>query len=126
MRLVDSDVIIWNWRGQETAATLLGGEPFAISAVTYMELVQGMRNARELKSLQADLALWQVTILQITEEISERASRLVEEHYLTHHLQLADALIAATAIEHKLAVVTSNTKHFQAVKTLKIVAFKPL
>jgi predicted nucleic acid-binding protein len=91
-----------------------------------MELVQGMRNARELKNLQADLALWQVTILPVTKAISERASRLVEEHFLTHHLQLADALIAATAIEHKLAIVTSNTKHFQAVKTLKIEAFKPL
>jgi hypothetical protein len=46
MRLIDSDVIIWNWRSQEAAATLLAAEPFAISAVTYMELVQGMRNAR--------------------------------------------------------------------------------
>ncbi len=36
---------------------LLAAEPFAISAVTYMELAQGMRSARELKNLQADLAL---------------------------------------------------------------------
>jgi len=70
MRLIDSDVIIWNWRSQEAAATLLAAEPFAISPVTYMELVQGMRNARELKNLQADLALWQVTILPITKAIS--------------------------------------------------------
>lgn len=126
MRLIDSDVIIWNWRSQEVAATLLAAEPFAISAVTYMELVQGMRNARELKNLKADLALWHVTILPVTKAISDRASRLVEEHFLTPHLQLADALIAATAMEHKLAIVTSNTKHFQAVKTLKIEVFKPL
>lgn len=69
MRLVDSDVIIWNWRSQQAAATLLAAEPFAISAVTYMELVQGMRNARELKKLQSDLQLWQVTRLPITESI---------------------------------------------------------
>ena len=125
MRLVDSDVIIWNWRGHETAAMLLAAEPFAISAVTYMERVQGMRNARELKNLQADLTLWQVTTLPINKAISERAVKLVEEHFLAHHLQLADALIAATAIEHKLAIVTSNTKHFRVVKTLKIEAFKP-
>ena len=31
MRLIDSDVIIWNWRSQEAAATLLAAEPFAIS-----------------------------------------------------------------------------------------------
>ena len=29
MRLVDSDVIIWNWRSREAAATLLAAEPFA-------------------------------------------------------------------------------------------------
>ncbi len=125
MRLIDSDVIIWNWRGQHAAAALLAAEPFAISAVTYMELVQGMRNARELKNLQADLALWQVTILHVTKAISERAARLVDEHFLSHHLQLADALIAATAIEHKLAIVTSNTKHFRSIKTLRIEAFMP-
>lgn len=51
IRLIDSNVIIWNWRGREAAATLLAAEPFAISAVTYRELVQGMRNARELKYL---------------------------------------------------------------------------
>ena len=34
-------------------------------------------------------------------------------------------LLAANAIEHKLDIVTSNTKHFQSVKTLKIEAFKP-
>lgn len=69
MRLIDSDVIIWNWRSQEAAATLLAAEPFAISAVTNMEPVQGMRNARELKNLQSDLTLWQVTILPITRAI---------------------------------------------------------
>jgi len=34
-------------------------------------------------------------------------------------------LIVATAIEHQLAIVTSNSKHFQSVITLKIEAFKP-
>ena len=124
MTLVDSDVIIWNWRGREAAATLLAAEPFSISAATYMELVQGMRNARELKRLQADLKLWQTNILPITEAISRRATALVEAHFLPHHLQLADALIAATALEHDLVLVTSNSKHFRIVKDLKLDAFK--
>ena len=33
--------------------------------------------------------------------------------------------LIAAAIEHKLAIVTSNTKHFRSVKTLEIEAFKP-
>ena len=125
MRLVDSDVLIWNWRGQDGAATLLAAAPFALSAVSYMELVQGMRNARELKHLQNDLRLWRATLLPITEAISIRASRLVEQHYLAHHLQLADALIAATALEHRMELVTSNTKHFQPITGLKLAAYRP-
>jgi hypothetical protein len=124
MRLVDSDVIIWNWRGREAAAELLGAEPFAISAVTYMELVQGMRNARELRDLQSDLKLWQTTILPITEAISNQATALVEAHFLSHNLQLADALIAATAIAHQLTLITSNLKHFRAVKDLELQPFR--
>jgi hypothetical protein len=53
-----------------------------------MELVQGMRNARELKRLESDLKLWQARILPITEPISQRATILVETHFLTHHRSL--------------------------------------
>lgn len=34
-------------------------------------------------------------------------------------------LIAATAIEHRLVIVTFNAKHYQSVNTLRIDAFKP-
>ena len=64
-----------------------------------------MRNARELKNLQADLTLWQVTTLPITKAISERAVRLVEEHFLAHHLQLAAALIALFVITTIMAIL---------------------
>jgi hypothetical protein len=43
--LVDSDVLIWYLRGHEGAARFLDDPPeLALSAVTYMELVQGCRN----------------------------------------------------------------------------------
>ena len=125
MRLVDSDVVIWNWRGRESAAAALAAEPFAISAVTLMELVQGMRNTLELRRLQSDLKLWRAKTLPITKSISLRATALVEAHFLSHHLQLADALIAATALEHRLVLLTSNTKHFRVVRGLRLEAFEP-
>jgi len=40
-------------------------------------------------------------------------------------LQLGDALIAATALEHRLAVLTANTKHFSPIDGLRIEAFVP-
>ena len=123
--LIDADIIIWNWRGKtEAAAVLDAARPFYISAVTYMELVQGMRNQREWEALQADLKLWKAKVLPITEAISLRAVSLVEQYFRSHHLQLADALIAATALEHQMPLATSNVKHFKAVKGLKLKAFR--
>jgi predicted nucleic acid-binding protein len=84
----------------------------------------GARMLSDFSYLQADLALWQGIILPITKAFSGRAVRLVEEQFLARHLQLADALIAATVVEHKLAIVTCNTKHYQSVKTLRIDAFR--
>jgi len=125
MTLLDADIIIWNWRGKSEAAALLdAARPFSLSAVTYMVLVQGMRNQREWQALQADLLLWQANILPITEAISTRAVSLVERHFRGHHLQLADALIAATALEHRLPLATSNIKHFKTVEGLKLKPFK--
>jgi len=125
MTLIDTDIIIWNWRGKSEAAALLdAARPFSLSAVTYMELVQSMHNQREWDALQSDLLLWQANILPITEAISSRAVSLVEQHFRSHHLQLADALIAATALAHHLPLVTSNVKHFKAVKGLKLKPFK--
>jgi len=42
---------------------------------------------------------------------------------VSHGLQLGDALIAATAIEHGLCVLTANAKHFQAVPELQTETF---
>ena len=40
-------------------------------------------------------------------------------------MRLADALIAATAIEQSLTLLSANAKHFGAIKELKLEAFMP-
>jgi hypothetical protein len=49
--------------------------------------------------------------LPLTPAITERATRLMETLALSHGLQMGDALIAATGLEHQLTVLTANTKH---------------
>ena len=61
----------------------------------------------------------------VTEAITLRAIELMESLTLSHGLQMGDALIAATAIEHQLPVLTANVKHFGAVAELKVEAFLP-
>jgi len=72
--LVDTDVLIWYLRGNEKAREIIDGLPsFSISVVTYMELVQGMRNKRELTELRRALRDWKAKIVYINEEISSKA-----------------------------------------------------
>lgn len=40
-------------------------------------------------------------------------------------VQMGDALIAATALEHQLPVLTANVKHFGAVAGINVEAFVP-
>ncbi len=125
MILVDTDVLIWYLRGNEKAyKTIEHLESFTISVVTYMELVQGMRNKKELNSLRQALHAWNCEILYITEEISAKAMFAVEQHFLSQSMQLADALIGSTAIVHGLPLLTGNDKHYKIMKGLLIKRFR--
>ncbi len=124
MILVDTDVLIWNLRGNEKAAELLDANPgFRISAVTYMELAQGVRDKDEFRLLREALWFWQTTIVHISEPISARASYLVEQHALSAGLQVADALIAATALDAGLILISGNEKHYRTIEDLSFQEF---
>ncbi len=124
--LVDTDVLIWYLKGNENAYQVIeNSSNFFISVVTYMELVQGMRNKKELNNLRKALHIWNAKILYISEEISAKAMFYVEQHFLSHSMQLADALIGATAIAYGNPVLTGNDKHYRILKDLEIKRFRP-
>jgi len=124
--LVDTDVLIWYLKGNENAYQVIENSgQFFISVVTYMELVQGMRNKKELNNFRKALHIWNAKILYISEEISAKAMFYVEQHFLSHSMQLADALIGATAIAYGNPVLTGNDKHYKFLKDLKIKRFRP-
>lgn len=124
--LVDTDVFIWHLRGYPKATLRLDqlSSPI-LSAITYLELVQGVRNKAEMVAVQKSLAMRQANILPLTPAITARATTLMEELTLSHGLQLADALIAATALEHDLDLLTANTKHYLAISGLRLERFEP-
>lgn len=122
--LVDTDVLIWHLRGYPQATRRLDQLPaLTLSAVTYLEVLQGMRNKSELQAVQKMLQRRQATTLPLTEAITQRATELMEAMTLSHGLQMGDALIAATALEHGLPLLTGNVKHFAAVPSLLIEGF---
>jgi len=61
----------------------------------------------------------------VTDSISATAMFLVEQYHFGHLLELADALIAATALGRGLPLFTGNARHYQLVKNLVLKRFEP-
>lgn len=88
-----------------------------LSAVTIGEIQSGIERTRELDSAKADeIESWlddlarQIQVLPADSAIFRRWARLVHREN-DHHLE--DALIAATALERHLTVVTRNVADFK-------------
>ena len=124
--IIDTNVLIWYMRGNKKAYNVIEDKQgFFVSVVTYIELVQGMRNKSVLTELRCAFREWNTKILYINEEISSKAMFYIERHYLSHSLQLADALIASTALVNGLPILTGNDKHYKMIKELDTINFRP-
>jgi len=111
--LLDSGIIILALRGNAKALDMipLGSEdPPCISAVTRTEILAGMRPHEQTRTMELLDAL---STLAVGPSIADRAGRLIYD-YARRGIQfsVADGLIAATAIEHHLALATTNEDHF--------------
>lgn len=124
--LFDTDVLIWVFRGNPRAARIVDvTEQRQISVVSYMELIQGARNRQELKEIKSFLTDFGFETVQVGENIGHRASIYIEEYGLHMGLGVADALIAATAVEYNLTLCTGNRKHYKTIKELTLKVFRP-
>jgi hypothetical protein len=124
MVLVDSDVLVWVYRGHPRAAALLYqvAEP-AISIITRMELLRGARNAVEKRRVREVVAGIPLRVISLSPAIGERAYHLLDEVGLANAIDVPDCLIAATALEHNIPLVTANLKHYRVIRGLQLQAF---
>lgn len=126
MNLIDTDIMIWYMKGNQKAQSFIESESgLAISVITYMEVVQRMRNKRELNALRKALRSWKATIVYVNEDISAKAMFYVEQNYLSHSVHLADALIGATSVVTGMPLHTANDKHYKAIKEIDLHKFHP-
>jgi predicted nucleic acid-binding protein len=124
--IIDTDVLIWYFKGNTNALNMIRKYiPFNIPVITYMELIQGMRNKTELQTLKKYLKKWNVEIIQVNENISVQSMSLVEDYYLSNSLELGDAIIGVTARENREPLLTANYKHYKIIQDLKIEIFRP-
>jgi len=106
--LVDTDIFIDHLRG---AALVPGRHRLHYSAVTRAELFAGNTAPNLTSQLLAPFRE-----LGVDRPVAERAGRFAREF----GVRLADALIAATAVEHGLGLVTRNRKHFESIRGLRL------
>ena len=124
--IFDTDIFIWVQRGSEKAARLMQKvENKFLSVQTYMELLQCAQNKTQHKYVKDFISSFNFMVLPLTENIGHRASIYIEEYTLSSGLRSGDAIIAATAVENNMALVSSNAKHFKVIKDLEVKVFKP-
>jgi len=108
--LVDSDVLVDHLRGHRRFVR--GPDEVHVSTISRAELYSG-RGTEERRVRQL---LEPMTELPIDRSVPERAGRLRR----TVSIRQPDALIAATALEHRLTLVTRNVRDFNGVKGLRV------
>ena len=124
--IIDTDVLIWYLRGNERARIAVETNlPFSISAVTYMELLQGMKDRNEYRRFQRQIHQWGISILHIDGEISARAMFYLQEYVLSHSMRMGDALIAATVVQSAETLLTANDRHYRFIPGIECERFEP-
>ena len=124
--LFDTNIFIYLEKQNVKAITLIEEtENIHISAITYMELVQGASNKSKVRLVERLLQAFNIRILELNENISIIARLLIKQHAQSHALTLGDALIAATAIQSNFELITANYRDFRFIDGLELKNFVP-
>lgn len=107
--LLDTDVLIDVLRGARRLAVT--GHRIAYSVITRAELFSG--RAKDEEGVRVLLSPFRE--LGIDAAIAEHAGRLARSR-----VEMSDALIAATALEHGLELVTRNARDFKGISRLQV------
>ena len=117
MMLLDSNILIYAASGENDAIIKFVEENAPlVSAISRVEVLGFHRITQaEVEYLNAFFS--STTPIPITDDIISAAISLRQQQ----KMNLGDALIAATAIENDLALVTHNTKDFKWIDSLTLI-----
>lgn len=118
--ILDSDVLIEILRGnlrtsRWVAAQASTGETLRYSPVSRAEIGAGMRGGEEEGIAALFAGLDAVTIDSTTGDL---AGERLRRHRRSHALELGDALIGASALQHGERLATFNRRHYPGITQL--------
>ena len=109
--LVDSDVLIDYLKGLDLACDLLEAhiDRIGLSIITIAEIRAGIKGREEEQAFKQFLSA--IPHYDVTRTIAEMGGDWVRQFGRSHGIEIPDALIAATAATHNLALklLTLNT-----------------
>jgi len=115
--LPDTNILSRIFKGDLEVRKFVESLECAIDATVYIECLQGSKANQEKRIIEK--YLMRFPLLPITPESSVRAIDLIRSYSNSHGLLIGDALIAATALENDLTIVTYNMDDFKFVQDLK-------
>jgi predicted nucleic acid-binding protein len=126
--LIDSDWVIDHLSNIPTAVDLLtrlAREGIAVSIITYMEAYQGILRSSNPVAAEAALEAFvhAVPVLTISQAVARRCAQVKETLRAQGrrvNQRALDLLIAATALEHDLMIVTRNREDYSDIPTLQL------
>ena len=113
--LIDSDIVIEVLRGRDQAIvaqwTALAGSPspILITPITIAEIGAGALAGEMPKIAQFFAPL---TCVDLDEKIGQLAGEYLRRYNKSHNLKIANALIAASAVQNQADLWTRNRKHY--------------
>lgn len=117
---IDSDILIDYLRGfPDSRNFFLGasnGRVLFLSAINVVEIYSGKDTKEKHAREKIEEFLSNFKIIPLHETVAKRAGMLRRDY----GKPFADTIIAATAIEYDLTLVTRNEKHFRGIAGLKI------
>ncbi len=112
--LIDSDILIDHLRKEKNALDFLDtalekGSFLFLSVVSRAEIYAGMRKGEDA----AVCSLFEIVKpVNVDATIADKAGGYLRKFSKSHALNIGDAIIAATASEMELSLVTRNLKHY--------------
>ncbi|MGC8555377.1 MAG: type II toxin-antitoxin system VapC family toxin [Candidatus Acidulodesulfobacterium sp.] len=115
MIIFDTDIIIWILRGKETIVTdakrlseKTSGKIY-ITPIQVAEVYSVMKNKEERKTRELIESFY---FLDINKQIGELAGIYINKYRKSHQIELADAIIGASAKNYNFKLFTLNIKHY--------------
>lgn len=126
MYLLDTDTLVYYLRGRSEVTQKLLSFPISelcTSSICIGELYYGAAKSQKQLERKAEVDQLRsvLTSIVLSNREMERFGHLKASlEQQGERLADADLIIAATALEHNLSIVTGNLKHFQRIEGLRV------